>query len=122
MKTTKPLSEFFARMQSFKPLDIAVLFGLMACQESGDEIGMPISPSVVKRLWCVDATESELIESVGRLVTLGEVVEVDDGSKRGYRVSRMEWLQAEFGRVGWRTYARLAQRKHREASKQAAGV
>jgi hypothetical protein len=122
---TKPISQFFMRLHSFKAIDVAVLFGLMACQETADEIGYPISPAVVKRMWCLDATEEELSDSIKRLSELGEIewvqmINPEGDPLEGYRVVRMDSFRDDLIDYGRREYNRRAQARHRETRKQLA--
>lgn len=113
MKNYKPVNDFFMRMHSFKPNDIAVLFSLIALQESAEELAQPISPAVVNRL--VDITPEECAESISRLISVGEVEWFETEKWGGYLVVRFDEFHESLINTGYRAYGREKQRQSRES-------
>ena len=121
-----PISDFIKRMHSFAPIDIAVLFGLVAMQEEAKHdaliTGGLISPSAKRRMWPVEASPEELTSSIARLESSGEVewseVIVGDGRKlAGYRVVRFEELRGKLMVSARTKYSRDYQRARRGKEK-----
>lgn len=110
--TESPISDFLARGETFKPIDVAVLFAMIAYAEKSFR-GL-ISPSVRGRLWPVDASPDELSQAMDRLIDAGEVVWFDDGKEQGYLVSRRKEFLDLITDFGGRRYARLKAQESRD--------
>lgn len=115
MKSNRPITDFFMRMQTFKANDVAVLFAMVALSEMSQEF--PVSPAVKKRIWAVELPEELLSESIDRLVELGEIEwvqwEVRGRAVQGYRVVRFKEFQDSLQGLAYRTYMRNKKRESR---------
>lgn len=114
----RPICDFMMKMHTFKPTDVAVLFGMIALEEMAQDVGMPISPAAHIRIWGVDISPDQTKESIDRLIECGELVWVEEvlkgfGDVRGYRVTRFEELREAMAMFGSRQYQRRYQQKRR---------
>jgi hypothetical protein len=115
MKSNRPISDFFMRMQTFRANDVAVLFAMVALSEVSQEF--PVSPAVKKRIWAVELSGESLSESIDRLIELGEIEWVEENVQgqavQGYRVVRFGEFQESLCKLGHRTYMRNKKRESR---------
>lgn len=113
----KPLTDFFMKMGSYHPHDVAVLFALMACSELLTNARDVIPPAVKNRIWALDMDPSELENSLKKLVECGELRWVENELFRGYQVVRLKEFQDSLKAVGRRNYQSEYQRARRAPEK-----
>jgi UDP-galactopyranose mutase len=111
----QPISNFFINIQARDPVDIAVLFEMVARTEISLDANCGALVSARKAL-NLQISEDALKDSLQRLVNCGDLettYDADEG-KLKYRVVVFQRLQEDIARHGRKLYNRMAQQKRRE--------